>query len=63
VRDVRRAQLVAAIGKPCTYCGEPMVGADPALGPFLCHSRSRIGIHSSLRWRLQLSLQPTARFD
>jgi hypothetical protein len=24
VREVRRAELVAAIGKPCAYCGEPM---------------------------------------
>jgi HNH endonuclease len=24
VREVRRAHLVAAIGKPCTYCGDPM---------------------------------------
>ena len=24
VREVRRAELVAAIGKPCVYCGEPM---------------------------------------
>jgi hypothetical protein len=25
MREVRRAELVAAIGKPCAYCGEPMV--------------------------------------
>jgi 5-methylcytosine-specific restriction endonuclease McrA len=24
VRDVRRAASVAAIGKPCAYCGNPM---------------------------------------
>jgi 5-methylcytosine-specific restriction endonuclease McrA len=24
VREVRRAELVAAIGKPCAYCGDPM---------------------------------------
>jgi HNH endonuclease len=24
VREVRRAELVAAIGKPCAYCGYPM---------------------------------------
>jgi 5-methylcytosine-specific restriction endonuclease McrA len=24
LRQVRRAELVAAIGKPCVYCGEPM---------------------------------------
>jgi 5-methylcytosine-specific restriction endonuclease McrA len=24
MRDVRRAELVAAIGKPCCYCGDPM---------------------------------------
>jgi hypothetical protein len=24
VRTVRRAELVAVIGKPCAYCGEPM---------------------------------------
>lgn len=25
MREVRRADLVAAIGLPCSYCGEPMV--------------------------------------
>ena len=24
MREVRRPDLVAAIGKPCAYCGEPM---------------------------------------
>ena len=24
MREVRRAELVAAIGKPCAYCGMPM---------------------------------------
>jgi len=24
VREVRRAELVAAIGRPCAYCGDPM---------------------------------------
>jgi len=24
LREVRRAELVAAIGKPCAYCGDPM---------------------------------------
>jgi 5-methylcytosine-specific restriction endonuclease McrA len=24
VREVRRGELVAAIGKPCAYCGDPM---------------------------------------
>jgi 5-methylcytosine-specific restriction endonuclease McrA len=24
MREVRRAELVAAIGKPCAYCGDPM---------------------------------------
>jgi 5-methylcytosine-specific restriction endonuclease McrA len=24
VREVRRAELVAAVGKPCAYCSEPM---------------------------------------
>jgi len=24
VREVRRAELVAAIGRPCCYCGRPM---------------------------------------
>jgi hypothetical protein len=23
LREVRRAELVAAIGKPCAYCGDP----------------------------------------
>jgi hypothetical protein len=27
LREVRRAELVAAIGKPCAYCGDPM--AEP----------------------------------
>jgi 5-methylcytosine-specific restriction endonuclease McrA len=24
MREIRRAELVAAIGKPCPYCGTPM---------------------------------------
>ena len=24
MREIRRAELVAALGKPCAYCGEPM---------------------------------------